>query len=70
MLIGGGTLVFGGDFANTYTVATRVKSGTLELNKPAGANAIPARHVFVGDDSNLATNPTGHADARRQQPDH
>ncbi len=57
--IGGGTLVFGGDIANTYTGATRVKSGTLVLDKPAGVNAIAGTTspVFVGDDSSLAANP-------------
>ena len=53
--VGGGTMDFGGDIANTYTGATRIKSGTLELNKPAGVNAITGTGIFVGDDTNSDT---------------
>jgi len=47
---GGGKVTFdGGAAPNTYTGATRVNGGTLELNKPAGAIAIPANlDVFGG----------------------
>ncbi len=39
---GTGTTRFNGSAANTYTGATTVSAGALELNKTAGVNAIPA----------------------------
>ena len=37
----GGTLVYAGTTANTYTGGTSVFEGTLQLNKTAGVDAIP-----------------------------
>jgi len=37
----GGTLLFSGTAANTYSGGTTVSAGTLQLGKSAGVNAIP-----------------------------
>ena len=44
-LIGGGTFVFSGGSGNTYTGATTLVAGTLELSKTV-QNAIPAALII------------------------
>ena len=51
--VGAGTLIFDGAVPNIYTGATAVLSGTLVLNKTAGATAINGT-LIVGD--NVGTN--------------
>jgi autotransporter-associated beta strand protein len=46
--IGGGTLIFSGSTANTYSGSTFMNEGTLQLSKSAVDGAIP-HDLFVGD---------------------
>src|SRR5439155_6657958 len=46
--LGGGTLTLSGNSANTYTGGTTVNTGTLQLNKPAGVDAIRNLTVNYG----------------------
>ena len=50
---GAGTATLGGSSANTYSAAVFVDDGVLQLNKPAGVNAIP-NLVHVGGGSGAA----------------
>src|SRR5439155_5456157 len=45
-----GTMSFSGTTANTYTGATTVNEGELDLNKNAGVNAV-AGPLVIGDDA-------------------
>src|SRR6185436_927927 len=52
---GAGTLQISGGASNTYTGATAVNSGVLELAKTAGFNAVPGV-LTIGDDDGTASN--------------
>lgn len=51
--LGAGMLELSGINANTYTGSTRIKEGTLLLNKYPGLNAVVGSPVFVGDDDGV-----------------
>ncbi len=46
---GTGTLTYSGTSSNSYTGSTLINSGTLQLNKTAGTNAIAGGTVTIGD---------------------
>ncbi len=46
---GAGTLTYSGATSNSYTGATLINSGTLQLGKTAGTNAIAGGTVTIGD---------------------
>lgn len=54
VVVAGGTLTLGGSAANSYTGATTIQSGTLDLAKTAGVTAV-AGDIIVGDGTNAAT---------------
>jgi autotransporter-associated beta strand protein len=51
---GAGAVTFAGATANTYTGLTTVREGLLDLNKPAGVNAIP-NDLVVDNTEDTAT---------------
>ncbi len=51
--VGGGTLELSGIASNTANASTRVKEGTLLLNKEPGLTAVLNTTFFVGDDDGL-----------------
>jgi autotransporter-associated beta strand protein len=55
--VGTGVVVFSGTAGNTYTGLTSVTAGTLQLNKSAGALAVPG-NLTLGD-ATAASPPTG-----------
>ncbi len=55
---GPGTLVFSGSTANSQTGTTAVNSGTLQLNKTAGTNAIGGGALTIGDGLGAANSAT------------
>ena len=50
-----GTVELSGTSANTYTGATSIQDGTLNLNKSAGVNAVGTGAITVGDGVGLAS---------------
>jgi autotransporter-associated beta strand protein len=50
LILQGGAVHLGGSFANTYTGATQVNAGMLELTKPAGTDCF-AGNLLIGDGS-------------------
>ena len=67
---GTGTLILSGSTANSYTGTTTVNSGTLQLNKTAGTNAIGGGALTVGDGIGAANTATVALLASNQIADH
>ena len=67
---GTGTLILSGSTANSYTGTTTVNSGTLQLNKTAGTNAIGGGALTIGDGIGAANTATVALLASNQIADH